>query len=141
MSDMHTSPVRDIVENVLVLIVEDEPALCALAGDVVEAAGLHVVSAYDAKQAMALLESRSDIAAVFTDLQLRGSMDGLALAEAVRQRWPQIDLLVTSGTVTPQCHKLPAGSRYFSMPYDVEKVVEALQSIAGRARRHHPNGA
>lgn len=138
MSDMHTCPELDLLDRALVLIVEDEPALCALAGDVAEAAGLHFVSAHDARQAMTLLESRSDIAAVFTDLHLRGSMDGLALAEVVKRRWPQIDLLITSGTVLPDHQKLPAGSRYFAMPYDVNKVVEALQSVAGRLRRGRP---
>jgi CheY-like chemotaxis protein len=139
MSDMHTSPDPDLAEDVLILVVENEPALRALAGDVAEAAGFHVVMAHDARQAMSLLESRNDIAAVFTDLQLRGAMDGLALAETIRRRWPRIDLFITSGMVTPQCQKLPAGSRYFAMPYDVEKVVQALQSVGGRVRRR-PNG-
>jgi len=141
MSDMHTGPDSDLVQRALVLIVEGEPSLCALAGNVAEAAGLHFVSARDARQAMILLESRSDITAVFTDLRLYGAMDGLALVEAVRRRWPQIDLLITSGTATSQYQKLPAGSHYFAMPYDVKKVVEALQSIAGRVRPRGPNRA
>ncbi|HVJ35654.1 MAG TPA: response regulator [Terriglobia bacterium] len=116
----------------VVLIVEDEPALCALAADVAEAAGLASIEANDADAAMAVLESRENIGVVFTDIHLRGSMDGLALAEIIRRRWPWIELLITSGKVIPHRHSLPEGSRYFAKPYDIEKVVEALQAFARR---------
>lgn len=126
------SPVEHIPGPPVVLIVEDEPALCSLAADVAEAAGFGSLEANDADAAMVLLESRRDVGVVFTDIHLRGSMDGLALAEIIRRRWPWIELLITSGKVIPHRHDLPAGSLYFPKPYDIDKVVETLQSIARR---------
>src|SRR5882762_2582619 len=43
-----------------------------------------------------ILESRNDIRAVFTDVQMPGSMDGLCLARVIRDRWPPVALIVTS---------------------------------------------
>jgi CheY-like chemotaxis protein len=51
------------------------------------------------REAIAILEGRLDINVVFTDIQMPGSMDGLKLAAAVRDRWPPIMIVATSGRV------------------------------------------
>jgi CheY-like chemotaxis protein len=71
----------------VVLIVENDPLLRVLAVEVVEEAGLVALEA--AHQAVFLLESRRDIS-LFTDIDMPGSMDGLKLACAVRDRWSPI---------------------------------------------------
>jgi CheY-like chemotaxis protein len=57
---------------------------------------------------------------VFTDVQMPGSMDGLRLAHAVRDRWPPVELIVTSGRTQIPAKDLPDGGRFFAKPYDVE---------------------
>ena len=69
-----------------VLIVEDEPLVRLCAVETVEGAGFEVIEAANADEAIRILESRSDIRVVFTDLHMPGSMDGLNLAHAVRNR-------------------------------------------------------
>ena len=64
----------------VVLIVEDEPLLRELAVEIIEDAGFVALQAANADQAVILLETRSDIAVVFTDIIMPGSMDGLGLA-------------------------------------------------------------
>ena len=59
------------------------------------------IEAGDADEAVALLQSRPDISLLFTDIDMPGSMDGLKLAHAVRDRWPPIKILIVSGTVRP----------------------------------------
>src|SRR6202034_389743 len=81
----------------VVLIVEDEFLLRIDAADIIAAAGFEVVEAENADQAIEILEARRDIAEVFTDIQMPGSMDGLKLARAVRVRLPPIKLVATSG--------------------------------------------
>ena len=51
-----------------VLIVEDEMMLRMRAVDIVEDAGFHPVEAVNADDALSILESRSDISLLFTDL-------------------------------------------------------------------------
>src|SRR5438270_804390 len=89
------SPVHN--DKPVVLIVEDEILVRMSAVDMVEDAGFHAISASDADEAIRLLESRNDIRAMFTDIQMPGSMDGLRLARVVRSRWPPVALIVTSG--------------------------------------------
>ena len=61
-----------------VLVVEDEMVLRMRAVDIVEDAGFHPVEAVNADEALSILESRSDISLLFTDIQMPGSMDGLS---------------------------------------------------------------
>ena len=76
-----------------VLVVEDEMMLRMRAVDIVEDAGFIPIEAVNADEALAILESRSDIDLLFTDIQMPGSMDGLKLAHAVHERWPSIKII------------------------------------------------
>jgi CheY-like chemotaxis protein len=113
----------------VVLIVEDEPLLRLLAVDIVEDAGFVALEARDADEAIALLESRPDITVLFTDINMPGSMDGLKLANAVRNRWPPIKLLLVSGQVRPQESELPSDSRFVAKPYGTAAMIAELRSM------------
>ena len=67
---------------------------------------------------------------VFTDLHMPGSMDGLKLAHAVRNRWPPIKIIVTSGRERIAEQDLPAGGRFFAKPYDPGEIKDALRAWA-----------
>src|SRR5437764_14960503 len=96
-----------------VLVVEDEMVLRMRAVDIVEDAGFNAVEAVSADQALSILESRSDISLLFSDIQMPGTMDGLMLAQAVHQRWPSIKIILVSGQVKPADDDKPADSRFF----------------------------
>jgi two-component sensor histidine kinase/CheY-like chemotaxis protein len=114
-----------------VLIVEDEMVLRMRAVDIVEDAGFAAVEAVNADQALAILESRSDISLLFTDIQMPGSMDGLKLAQAVHHRWPAIKIILVSGQVTPSEAEKPADSRFFGKPLSVKRMIGELQAMIG----------
>ena len=109
-----------------VLIVEDEPLVRLCAVETVEGAGFEVIEAANADEAIRILESRSDIRVVFTDLHMPGSMDGLKLAHAVRNRWPPIELILTSGKARIEPDDLPERSMFFPRPYDPADIAEAM---------------
>src|SRR6187551_1993292 len=113
----------------IVLIVEDEMLLRMRAVDMVEDAGFTSIEAVDADQAVAILESRSDIALLFTDIQMPGSMDGLKLAHAVHNRWPDIGIILVSGQVKPSDAERPTDSRFFSKPLGVDQMITGLQEM------------
>jgi CheY-like chemotaxis protein len=113
-----------------VLIVEDEPLVRLCAVETVEAAGFTVIEAANADEAIRILESRRDIRVVFTDIHMPGSMDGLKLAHAVRDRWPPIKIIVTSGRQSVAERELPAGGRFFAKPYDPAQIQDALRAWA-----------
>ena len=70
-----------------VLVVEDETLLLLSICEALASEGYEVLTAANADEAIEILESRNDINTVFTDVEMPGSMDGLRLAAAVRDRW------------------------------------------------------
>jgi CheY-like chemotaxis protein len=113
-----------------VLVVEDEELLRIFAVELVEDAGFRAFEAANADQAIAVLEKRSDISLLLTDIHMPGSMDGLRLAHVVRHRWPPIKIIVVSGQVHLTEDDMPAGSRFFRKPYQPTEVVSELRSMA-----------
>jgi CheY-like chemotaxis protein len=116
-------------EKPIVLIVEDEVLVRLNAEGIVEEAGFRVLSTADADEAIGLLESRNDIRAVFTDIQMPGSVDGLSLARIVRNRWPPVGVLVTSGREDCSSRDLPNGARFLRKPYLPVQVGAALREL------------
>jgi CheY-like chemotaxis protein len=117
----------------VVLVVEDEMLLRMRAVDMVEDAGYTSVEAVDADEAMAILESRSDIALLFTDIQMPGSMDGLKLAQMVHNRWSLVKIILVSGQLKLTDIDLPLGSRFFGKPLEAEVMITQMRNMIGHA--------
>jgi CheY-like chemotaxis protein len=118
-------------EGPVILIVEDEFLIREDATETIEKAGFAVIQAGNDDQALAILEARTDIHVVFTDIQMPGSMDGLKLARFVRNRWPPIRILATSGFVKVGPDDLPSGSVFLAKPYRGPEVVATLRKLTG----------
>lgn len=114
-----------------VLVVEDEMVLRLRAIEIVEEAGFNAIEATNADSALAILESRSDISLLFTDIQMPGSMDGLMLAHMVHKRWPDIKIVLVSGQVKPSEADKPMDSRFFGKPLEVARMIAQLQEMVG----------
>jgi CheY-like chemotaxis protein len=135
-----TPPVGSLVGEVdhsrvpaVVLIVEDEMMLRMLACEMVEDAGYTALEALDAAEAVAILESRSDVALICTDVQMPGEMDGVGLAHAVHARWPAIRIIVVSGQLNLPHLDLPPRSRFFGKPLDAGEVIAEMRDMIGYA--------
>jgi CheY-like chemotaxis protein len=115
----------------VILIVEDEFLLRLDSAETIESAGFEVIEAANADEAIAILQARPDIHVVFTDIQMPGSMDGLKLARFVRDRWPPIKIVATSGRVMVGDNDLPAGSVFLPKPYRGAEVVATLRELTG----------
>ena len=95
-------------KRVIILVVEDDFLWRMDAVQMIEEAGFDVLEAANADEAIPILETRSDINVIFTDINMPGSMDGLKLAHAVKGRWPPIKIIATSGHVEVK-DEAPAG--------------------------------
>jgi two-component system, response regulator PdtaR len=111
-----------------VLVVEDEFFSRWHAVELVEGAGFRAVEASNADE-FAILEARKDIRIVFADINMPGSMNGLKLARAIRDRWPPIELILTSGHFKAPEREIPERGLFFSKPYRDEEIVAALQKF------------
>jgi len=110
-----------------VLVVEDEAITRDMIAEELEDAGFTVVIAMNADHAISILENRLDIHLVFTDIDMPGSMDGLKLAAAVRDRWPPIHIIITTGKARPL--DIPANALFIPKPYLGENVVAAMKTF------------
>jgi CheY-like chemotaxis protein len=99
--------------------------------DIVEDAGFRSVEAVNADEAITVLESRSDISLLLTDIQMPGSMDGLKLAHAVHNRWPFIKIILVSGQVHPTDAERPADICFFGKQLGVDQVIAELRTMVG----------
>ena len=114
----------------LVLVVEDEFLVRMNALSLLEEAGFDVLEAGRADEAIALLEARKDIRIVFTDINMPGSMDGLRLAHAIRNRWPPIELVLTSGQMRVRDEDMPERGHFLGKPYEPRELVQMVRSLA-----------
>ena len=110
-----------------VLVVEDEPLIRDLIAEQLMDAGYAVVEAGNAERAIAILEARLDIQLVFTDIDMPGTMNGIKLAAAVRDRWPPVHIIVTTGKMRPET--LPPEALFIPKPYLFATVVAAMRSF------------
>jgi CheY-like chemotaxis protein len=110
-----------------VLMVEDEPLIRELVSDELTEAGFDVVQVASADEAIAVLEVRQDVRLVFTDVDMPGSMDGLKLAAAVRDRWPPVHIVITTGKSRPMT--IPANALFIPKPYVTRAVVSAMRTF------------
>ena len=115
----------------LVLVVEDEPLLRMAAVDMVEEADFEPVEAADATETMRILEERLDIRIVFSDIDIPRGINGMKLAALIRNRWPPIDIILTSGHVDASEVDLLIRSMFFSKLYNEKVVVAAMKKFVG----------
>ena len=115
--------------SALVLVVDDSVLVRMHAVSLLEDAGFATLQAGAADEAIALLEARSDINVVFTDINMPG-MDGLALAHAIRERWPPVELVITSGYMRVTEGDLPARGVFLGKPYTPAELVRTLHSLS-----------
>ena len=112
----------------LVLVVEDEVLLRVMTVEYLESRGFAVLQAASADQAIGQLQAHRRISAIFSDIQMPGSMDGVALARWSRRERPDVKVLLTSG------RGLPAGLREWPMlakPYRMGDVERQLRDLVG----------
>ena len=113
----------------VVLVVEDSTIIRMGAVDLILNAGYEALQACDADEAIRILEYRTDIDLVFTDVQMPGTMDGIKLSHHIRERWPPVKLIVASGNQILHESSLPSGSRFFSKPYNDRAITDEMARL------------
>jgi two-component system, response regulator PdtaR len=116
--------------RVVVLVVEDETLVRMFMTDFLDEAGFKVFEAAHADEAMAVLQARPDVQAVVTDIEMPvGSMNGLDLAKVVRERWPGVGVVVTSGWARPGADDLSEKVAFLPKPYRPDTVIDVVRQL------------
>jgi CheY-like chemotaxis protein len=117
-----------MAERPAILVVEDEILVRWLVVEIFEDAGYEVIEAANGDEALSVFAERPDIRAVFSDIHMPGSTDGLALARRVRSARPDCPVVLASGR-GPETVELPAGTRYLPKPYRGEIAVALVEEL------------
>ncbi len=122
-------------EKAVVLVVDDEVLVRMVAVSLLEDAGLEAIEAGDAEEALGLLEEHPEIDILFTDINMPGAFDGLVLARKVRERRPDVQIIVTSGRVQLTKSELPAHGAFLAKPYGCDAMLSLIGRPGLNARR------
>lgn len=117
-----------------ILVVEDEALIRMVIADQLRDSGYDVVETRSADEAVALMEKGLHVDAVFSDVNLPGTLNGIGLVRWLRSQRPQIPVLLTSGAISVQ--DIPADLRDIDLllkPYDVEEVVRRIGPVLAAA--------
>ena len=112
----------------MILVVEDDPLVRMLAVDALSHAGLDVVEAEDADEALAQLKSVDGICALLTDIGLPGNVDGWELAEKAAAMKPELHVVYVTGSDAGDCRAVD-GSRFLSKPYSPEALIAMCKAF------------
>ena len=115
--------------SVAILVVEDEYLIRMDTSASLEAAGFIVYEAENAAEAIRALELHDKIELIFTDINMPGSMDGLALAHYVRGRWPPVKIIVASGYMKFLEDDLPPGALFVEKPYYPKNIADRITEL------------
>ena len=74
-----------------------------------------------------------------TDVQMPGTMDGLALSQYVRKRWPPTIIVVSSGTCTPREDEMSSGARFLPKPYVAQALIACCTTCGSSLRKLSPH--
>lgn len=110
-----------------VLVVEDEMLIRILATDSLQESGFTVLEAADAAEALRILDEHDDVDVLVTDVNMPGPMDGVALAELMHDRRPELGLIITSGRGEFDPADLPTTSLYLAKPYLPRQLAAAVE--------------
>jgi DNA-binding NtrC family response regulator len=116
------------IDQPVVLIVEDEFFVRCELADCAREAGLAVIEAASAKQAMAACHVGTTVHALITDIQLEDSTNGWDLAEAFRDLWSDMPVIYTSGKRSNHARPVPS-SLFFDKPYLPSAVIRACKQL------------
>ena len=118
-----------------VLVVEDEPTVRVLAESIIEGLGYTILSAANAREAIALLEQDEPIDILFTDINLPDgpdAIDGLELARKAVKLCPGLRVIYTTGhgQTDGMTALFVEDATFLPKPYRVKQLTEAVQATA-----------
>ena len=117
----------------VILVVEDEPFTRMGAVDAISDAGLESFEAGDACEALRVLEGHPQVTILFTDVNMPGPMDGLALAERVHDLRPDVELIVTSGARRVATDEMPDNGTFLPKPYASQQLITLINRKSSEA--------
>jgi CheY-like chemotaxis protein len=117
-----------------ILVVEDEVLIRMLISDTLRDEGYSVIEAFNAQEALDIINAGMAVDLVFSDVRMPGPLDGLGLLNVLRQRFPHIPVILTSGHLEPVLALRGGAAHFVRKPYVVDEVVDLIATELARSR-------
>ena len=117
----------------VVLVVEQDALLRLYADQLLEHAGFEVLDAVDAGAPLRILANRPDVRVLFTEVRLRGDVDGLQLARMVHEQWPNVRLLITSTGQRTAAGEVADHGHFLPKPYLRHELIREIDTMVPEA--------
>ncbi len=115
-----------------VLVVDDEPTVRMLVGEVSQDLGYTAIEAADGPAALRILQSNVRLDLLITDVGLPGGMNGRQVADAARTTRPGLKVLFITGyaenAVVSHGH-LDAGMHVLTKPFPMEALASRIKDL------------
>ncbi len=112
------------------LVVEDDELQRELVSLIFEESEMNVIQCESAEAAAVVLEKAGrDLTVIFTDVELAGKMSGVELAELAKRRYPNIDVIITSGQGVD---RIPENTLFMPKPWLPLELLRAGRAGRGR---------
>lgn len=108
------------------LVVEDAPRLSFMVATLLENQGWGVVTASNQAEAILLLDQEKALKVMVADVSLGPGPTGVELAQLVHGRWPDVDIIITSGRSILDCPGLPDGALFLAKPYRATELIDLI---------------
>ncbi len=117
-----------------VLLVEDEFLVRAIIAEAMSDAGLDVIAADSGDAAAALINDSDGIDLLVTDMQMPGTLDGLAVARRARQRHPDVAVIYMTGRpeVLDRLGPLGPHDAVLPKPFGITEVLAVARRLLDR---------
>jgi PAS domain S-box-containing protein len=138
----HTSPVKVpataatepmVANEGMILMVEDNPEVALVTASLLEQLGYRVMRAQNAMDALSLLQRGHKITLVFSDIVMPGNMNGVALAQEIGNRYPQLPVLLTSG-YSDVAQTAASQFRILRKPFQLHALEKAIREALEQMR-------
>jgi signal transduction histidine kinase/CheY-like chemotaxis protein len=124
-----------------VLLVEDDDEVAALVADMLRDLGYEVVHASSANAALGALANERPLDLLFSDIMMPGGTSGIELAREVRQRRPELPVLLTSGFAEGSRSEADAlGVPVLAKPYGLDELRDAIRDALYQNTARHATG-
>ena len=111
-----------------ILLVEDNPDVQEVAAMLLRQLGYRVLHVQSANAALRLLASDGNVDLVFTDIVMPGEVDGMTLARQVKEEYPDIAVLLTSGYAKAS-NTRESGFPVLRKPYQISTLAHAIRDV------------
>jgi len=126
----------EYAQRYTVLVVDDEPAIRGVLCEFLGECGLGSLSAEDAGQAVAIIESGAAVDLVFSDVRMPGAMDGCGLARWILENKPELPVILATGDLgKANAAAGLSGVETFAKPYDFDMAVKKIRATIFRRKQ------